>query len=105
MDIIIIYCTVNDKKVAKDITNVLLKYKFAACVSKIDKVVSKFNWEGEVCEETEALLMIKTRRTNYAKIKHVIEELHPYNVPEIIAVPVVDCSEDYIKWLAKETES
>ena len=49
--------------------------------------------------------MIKTRRTNYGKIKLVIEDIHPYTVPEIIALPIVDCSEDYLKWLVKETGS
>ena len=48
-------------------------------------------------------MMIKTRRTNYGKIKLAIEDMHSYSVPEIIALPVVDCSEDYLKWLVKET--
>ena len=53
MDIIVIYCTVPDKQIAKDITNILLKHKLAACVSMIDKVRSKFSWDGEICEEKE----------------------------------------------------
>ena len=104
MYIIVIYCTVPNKKLAKDITKILMKHKLAACVSMIDKVHSTFSWDGEVCEEKEILMMIKTRRANYGKIKLVIEDMHSYNVPEIIALPVVDCSEDYLKWLAKETE-
>ena len=105
MDIIVIYCTVTNKKLAKDITKVLLKHKLAACVSMIDNVKSTFSWDGEVCEEREILLMIKTRRNLYGKVKLVIEDMHNYNVPEIIALPIVDCSEDYLKWLVKETES
>lgn len=105
MDIIVIYCTVPNKKLAKDIAKILMKHKLAACVSMIDKVHSVFSWEGEICEEKEVLMMIKTRRNNYAKIKLVIEDLHSYTVPEIIALPIVDCSEDYLKWLVKETES
>lgn len=105
MDIIVVYCTVPSKRLAKDITKVLMKHKLAACVSMIDNVKSTFSWEGEVCEEKEVLMMIKTRRENYGKIKLVIEDMHTYNVPEIIALPIVDCSEDYLKWLVKETES
>ncbi|MBQ7125633.1 divalent-cation tolerance protein CutA [bacterium] len=105
MDIVVIYCTVQNKKLAKEITNVLMKHKLAACVSMIENVKSVFSWDGEVCEEKEILMMIKTRRANYGKIKLVIEDLHTYNVPEIIALPIVDCSEDYLKWLVKETES
>lgn len=104
MDIIVINCTVPDKKVAKEITKTLMKHKLAACVSMVENVRSVFSWDGEICEEKEILMMIKTRRTNYGKIKLVIEEIHPYTVPEIIALPIVDCSEDYLKWLVKETE-
>ena len=105
MDIIGINCTVPNKKIAKDITKVLMKHKLAACVSMIENVKSVFSWDGEICEEKEILLMIKTRRANYGKVKLVIEDLHTYTVPEIIALPIVDCSEDYLKWLVKETES
>lgn len=104
MDIIVINCTVPSKKLAKDITKVLMKHKLAACVSMIDNVRSTFSWNGEICEEKETLLMIKTRRANYGKVKLVIEDMHSYSVPEIIALPIVDCSEDYLKWLVKETE-
>ena len=104
MDIIVIYCTVPNKKLAKSITKVLMKHKLAACVSMIDNVKSTFSWEGEICEEKEILLIIKTRRANYGKVKLVIEDMHTYNVPEIIALPIVDCSEDYLKWLVQETE-
>ena len=105
MDIIVVYCTVPSKKLAKDITKVIMKHKLAACVSMVENVKSVFSWDGEICEEKEILLMIKTRRSNYAKIKLVIEDMHSYNIPEIIALPIVDCSENYLKWLVKETES
>lgn len=105
MDIIVINCTVPSKKLAKSITKILMKHKLAACVSMIDNVRSVFAWDGEVCEEKEVLMQIKTRRANYGKVKLVIEDMHTYSVPEIIALPIVDCSEDYLKWLAKETES
>ena len=105
MDIIVIYCTVPNKKIARDITKIIMKHKLAACVSMIENVKSVFSWDGEICEEKEILLMIKTRRANYGKVKLVIEDIHSYSVPEIIALPIVDCSEDYLKWLVKETES
>ncbi len=105
MDIIVVNCTVPNKKVAREITKVIMRHRLAACVSLIENVKSVFSWEGELCEEKELLMMIKTRRANYGKIKLVIEDVHPYEVPEIIALPIVDCSEDYLKWLVKETES
>ena len=105
MDIIVIYSTVPNKKIAKNIVKVLMKHKLAACVSMIDNVKSVFSWDGEVCEEKEVLLMIKTRRSHYGKVKLVIEDINGYVVPEIIALPIVDCSEDYLRWLVKETEA
>ena len=105
MDIIVINCTVPNKKTAKEITKIIMKHKLAACVSMVENVRSVFSWDGEICEEKEILLMIKTRRTNYAKIKLVITDVHPYKLPEIIALPIVDCSEDYLRWLIKETEA
>lgn len=105
MDIIVINCTVPNKKIANEITRILMKYKLAACVSTVQNVKSVFAWNGEIFEEKQILMMIKTRRQNYGKVKLVIEDIHTYPVPEIIALPVVDCSEDYLKWLVKETES
>lgn len=105
MDIIVIYCTVPDKKTAEKIAQILVKEKLAACVSVVDKVQSFFSWEGNLCNEKELLLIIKTKRTNYDKIRFMIEEQHPYNVPEIIALPVVNCSEEYMRWLVHETEA
>ena len=105
MDIIVIYCTVPNKKLAKSITKIIMRHKLAACVSMVDRIQSVLSWDGEICEEKEVLLMINTRRANYGKIKLVIEDMHTYSVPEIIALPIVDCSEDYLKWLIKETES
>ena len=104
MDIVVIYCTVPSKKIAKEITKVIMRHKLAACVSMIENVKSVFSWDGEICEEKEILMMIKTRRANYGKVKLVIEDLHSYSVPEIIALPIIGCSEDYLKWLIKETE-
>ena len=103
MDIVVINCTVPNKKLAKKIVQVIMKHKLAACVSMIENVRSVFSWEGEICEEKEVLLLIKTKRTNYGKVKLVIEDMHSYSVPEIIALPIVDCSEDYLKWVVQET--
>lgn len=103
MDIILVYCTVPDKKTAKDISTIIVKNKLAACVSMTDRVESVFSWDGEFCKEKEILLTIKTVRDNFEEINKLINELHPYNVPEVIAVPVINCSEDYMRWIVHET--
>lgn len=104
MDAIVIYCTVPDKRVAKEISKHLIKHRLAACVSSMDRVESVFSWDGEIAKEKEVLLTIKTVRVNFEKIKVLISELHPYQVPEIIAVPIVDCSKEYLQWLVHETK-
>ena len=102
MDIILIYCTVPNKKIAKDIATLIVKNKLAACVSITENVESMFSWDGDFCKEKELLLSIKTVRENFEEINSLINELHPYNVPEVIAVPVINCSEDYMKWIVHE---
>ena len=104
MDAIVIYCTVPDKRVAKEISKHIIKHHLAGCVSAIDRVESVFSWDGEMEKEKEILLMIKTLRIHFEKIKTLISDLHPYQVPEIIAVPIVDCSKEYLEWLVHETK-
>lgn len=103
MDIILVYCTVPNKKSAKEISDLLVKHHLAACVSMTDRVESIFSWDGDICKEKEILLTIKTVRDNFERINELINEIHPYSVPEVIAVPVINCSEDYMKWIVHET--
>lgn len=104
MDIVVVYCTTPNKTQAKSIARTLVKNKLAACVSLTPNVKSYFSWEGELCNENEVLLTIKTRREYFKKVKIVIESMHDYTVPEIIALPVIECGEEYAKWLETETE-
>ena len=94
MEFIVIFCTVSSKDEAKEISAVLLKEKLAACVSTVDKISSMFLWNGKVTKENELLLIIKTRSENFEKIEAVIKALHSYNIPEIIALPIVKGSKD-----------
>ena len=104
MDAIVIFCTVPNKDDAKKISKALIEENLAACVSTVDKVNSMFSWNGEVCTENELLLVIKTRRDLFEKIEVVIKALHSYNVPEIIALPVIVGSDDYLGWIEHETK-
>ena len=104
MDLILIYCTVPNAKIAKEMANLIVKNRLAACVSITDKVESIFSWDGELCKEKELLLSIKTVRSNFERINTLINDMHPYNVPEVIAVPVINCSEDYMQWIVHETK-
>jgi periplasmic divalent cation tolerance protein len=102
MEFIIIYCTVPNKKEGKEIAKALIENKFAACINIIDKVESIFSWDGEMTEEKEALLVIKTKKELFGNVKHVIQKLHSYTVPEIISVPIAQADETYLKWIEHE---
>ena len=104
MEFIVIYCTVPNKKEGKEIAKALVKYHLVACVNILDKIESVFSWDGELCEEHEAILMIKTKKDLFPKINHMIQKLHSYTVPEVIAVPIIEADETYLKWIAHETQ-
>lgn len=103
MDAIVIFCTVPNKDEAKKISKALIGENLAACVSTVDKVNSIFSWNKELCSENELLLIIKTRRELFDKIEAVIKAFHSYNVPEIIALPIIAGSQDYLGWIEHET--
>lgn len=103
MEYIVIYCTVPNKKEGKLIAKKLVDHKLAACVNIIDKVESVFLWDGKICEENEAMMIIKTKKEMFEKIQFVIKDMHSYNVPEIIAMPILQGDEIYLKWIEHET--
>lgn len=103
MEFIVIYCTVPNKNEGKEIARALVESGFAACVNIIDKVESIFSWDGKLTEEKEAMLVIKTRKDLFIQVNRVIQKLHSYTVPEVIALPVIEADEMYLKWIAHET--
>lgn len=104
MGAVVIFCTVPNKDEAKKISRALLNENLAACCSTVDKVSSMFSWNGEICNENELLLIIKTRQELFDKIEAVIKAFHSYNVPEIIALPIIQGSKDYLGWIDHETD-
>src|SRR5574344_2893929 len=103
MEFIVIYCTVPDKKEGREIAKVLVEDGLAACVNIIDKIDSVFFWYNQLCEEHEAMLMIKTRKIFFEQIRVIIKKIHSYNIPEIIALPITEADATYLKWIAHET--
>ena len=96
---IIVYCTVPTEEVAKDISRALVTEKLCACVNQVPKVKSYYVYDGEFCEDDELLLMIKTSSAHFNILQQRIKELHPYEVPEIIATQISESSQDYQTWL------
>jgi periplasmic divalent cation tolerance protein len=81
----------------------LVEQGVAACVNQIGAVSSVYRWQGAVEEAVETLLVIKTRRARYAELEAAVRSLHPYEVPEIIALPIEQGSAAYLQWIAEST--
>ena len=87
---------------AAKIARALVEKKLAACVNVMPAVRSFYRWKGAIEDEQESLLVIKSSRALFNDLRVEIEKLHSYEVPEVIAVPIVDGSEGYLEWLDRE---
>ena len=97
MEPVVVLCTFPDLDQARQIGAALVERQVAACVNLLPGVESIYRWEGKIERAGEVLAVIKT--TRYANLEAAIRELHPYEVPEIIALPVVTGLAEYLKWL------
>lgn len=93
--------TVPSKDVGRDVARALLDRKTAACVNIVPSISSFYTWEGEVCVDEELLLIIKTTESAFDELASTVEDIHPYDVPEIIALPIAAGSKDYLDWIQK----
>jgi len=98
---ILVFTTVPSVEYAGDITTALISRKLAACVSTLSEVHSTYWWEDHVEESSEILLMVKTFDRFFDEIADVINDIHPYDVPEIIAMPVARIHGPYAQWMNK----
>jgi periplasmic divalent cation tolerance protein len=104
-DKIVVFNTCSSEEEAARVARHLVENRAAACVSIIPQIASVYRWEGAVEQSTEWLLVIKTRRDLFARLSAELRRVHSYQVPELIALPVVDGLPDYLAWLDKETAS
>ncbi len=104
MSYIVVYVTTPEIEVSQKIADTLINEKLAACVNITSKIQSTYYWQGNVEHDDEYLLIIKTREDRFNKLEERIKELHPYTVPEIIAMPIVRGSQDYLKWIDETLE-
>ncbi len=98
---ILVLCTCPEDVVAARIATTLVEEKLAACVNRIPRMSSTYRWEGKVRTETEALLLIKTAQRMLEPLSQRIQELHPYELPEVVALPIDGGSERYLAWLGQ----
>lgn len=95
----LVLTTVPDGAVAERVARALVEERLAACVNVLPPMASVYRWKGQIESATEQLLLIKTRVGDYAAVERRIRELHPYELPEVIAVPIVAGLAAYLAWL------
>jgi len=91
--------TTSTKEDAGKIAAALVEERLAACVQIVEPITSVYRWQGAIEEEKEILLLIKTTRDLVPSIAALLDRIHPYDVPELIATPITDGSSAYLSWL------
>jgi periplasmic divalent cation tolerance protein len=99
MNAILIFITCANKKEAESIAKALIRNKLAACVNILDKVKSFFCWQGKIDRADEVLLIVKSKKTKLSGIIKLVRAMHSYEVPEIIALPIIDGYKPYLRWI------
>jgi len=97
----IILCTCPNQKTAEDLAGHLITEKLAACVNIIAGITSVYEWQGKIETSQEQLLLIKSHADKYDAIEATIKTIHPYELPEIIAVPIERGLPEYLQWINK----
>jgi periplasmic divalent cation tolerance protein len=101
--VIIVITSLPDRAAAVKVARALVERRLAACVNVLAECVSIYRWKGGIEDAGEVPVLIKTRAGRYAEVEAAIRELHPYELPEIVSVPVQGGSEAYLRWVADET--
>lgn len=100
---LVLLCTCPDTTVAGEIAAALVEPGHAACCNIVPGLTSVYSWQGEVHQDPEVLLIVKTTRTAYSGAQETIQRLHPYELPEIIALPIEQGLNDYLSWISLQT--
>jgi len=100
---VIVLTNLPDRAAALRLANALVEQRLAACVNVLAESTSVYRWKGEIESTTEVPVLIKTRAERYAEVEAAIRRLHPYELPEIVAVPIVRGLDEYLEWVAGET--
>ncbi len=101
-DYTVVLVTAGSQEEAENIATALVELRLAACVNILPIHCSVYIWEGKVNKDKEWLLIIKTKLSQFSALEAKIQELHSYDVPEIIATPIVDGSQAYLQWMLNQ---
>ncbi len=99
----VVLITAPSEEVAHRIARTLVEERLAACVNLVPGLTSVYRWQGEVVEDKEVLLIVKTTTFAFPRLKERVLALHPYTVPEIVALPIAEGHVAYLAWLRENT--
>jgi periplasmic divalent cation tolerance protein len=99
----LVLCTAPDAATAERIATAMVEERLAACVNVMPGVASAYRWEGKVERATEVLLLMKSSADRYPALEARVRELHPYAVPEVIALAIAEGSAPYLEWITEST--
>ena len=102
-DTLLVFTNLPDQEAAVKLARALVQRRLAACVNVLGACNSVYRWNGAVEAAQEVPVLVKTRAVRYGEIEAAIRELHPYELPEIVAVPIVRGLPDYLDWVAEGT--
>jgi len=100
---VVVYVTCPSKVEADELAGKIVAERLAACANVIEGVNSVFHWQGKIDSAEESLIILKTRKKLLKELTSFVQLHHSYNVPEIIAIPIVGGSDDYLNWINSET--
>lgn len=103
MSIVCVLTTLPDPTTARQLARRLVDERLAACVNVLDGCTSIYRWQGAIEEASETVLVIKTQQALYPALETFLRQLHPYELPEIIALPIVKGLPEYLDWVRAET--
>ena len=99
MDNLLIMTACPNQEVAVELAKTLVQERLAACVNIVPGIYSVYRWQDAIEETREVLLLIKSVAANYAALESLIHKLHPYQVPEVLAIPIDQAAPNYVAWL------
>jgi periplasmic divalent cation tolerance protein len=103
-DALLVFTTLPSADKAAELAKLLVNERLVACANLLPAIRSIYRWQGELHDENEVLVLLKTRSEHLERLKLRILEVHPYEVPEVLAVPVESGYQPYLDWLAGETK-
>jgi len=104
-DNVVIMVTASSRRECRKIARHLVEEKLAACVNITQAIESVYRWEGKLADEKEFVMLIKSKRELFPEIKAAIAKLHSYHTPEIICLPIIDGSRNYLQWIADSVKA